>query len=348
MALLVAVPARGVVGTARAQAGDTPAARGAAGDTARAGAAPDSGGWRPLQVLAGTPAQPLLEPSGVLGDAFGRVWVSDAAQSKLRRWDARGQALDEAGTLGSEPNRFRRPGPLARLGSLGVAVLDVENQRVVSYDHHLRLLGVLVDLAAPALESRVGRVRPVALAADRGGAVYVADADRDRVLVFDFAGTFLREIGGFTARAGGFAGLSDIACTPRGTLVTVERPRARGRREAPGDSLVGRSRVQWLDAGGRVTNARWLPAWPAAAPGMAGSGETRASIAVDDSNRIAVAGERSGELLLLAPDGTVLTRLSGLAGPRALGFASDGTLLVAEAGAGRVRRFAIGPAGIRE
>lgn len=336
VALLTGVPARAVVGAARAQAADTTAARDTS--SARAGAPSDSSGWRLLQVFSGTSAQPLLEPSGVLGDAFGRVWVSDAAQSRLRRWDARGQALDEAGTLGSEPNRFRRPGPLARLGSLGVAVLDVENQRVVSYDHHLRLLGVLVDLAAPALESRVGRVRPVALAADRGGAVYVADADRDRVLVFDFAGTFLREVGGFTARAGGFAGLSDIACGPRGTLVTVERARARGRREAPADSLVGRSRVQWLDASGRVTNARWLPAWPA------GNSETRVSVAVDDSNRVAVAGERSGELLLLAPEGTVLTRLTGLAGPRALGFATDGTLLVAEAGAGRVRRFAVGPA----
>lgn len=324
----------------QAQVVDTGAARNAAGDTTSvlARAASDTSDWRPLQVYSGTPALPLIEPAGVLGDAFGHVWVSDAAQSKLRRWDARGQALDEAGTLGSEPNRFRRPGPLARLGSLGVAVLDIENQRVVSYDHHLRLLGVLVDLAAPALESRVGRVRPVALAADRGGAVFVADADRDRVLVFDFAGTFLREVGGFTARAGGFAGLSDLACGPRGTLVTVERPPGRGRKDAPGDSLVGRSRVQWLDAGGRVTNARWLPAW------RVGSGETRASIAVDDSNRVAVAGERSGELLLLAPDGRVLSRLSGLAGPRALGFASDGTLLVAEAGAGRVRRFAIGRA----
>jgi DNA-binding beta-propeller fold protein YncE len=208
----------------------------------------------------------------------------------------------------------------------------------VSYDHHLRLLGVLVDLAAAELENRTGRVRPVALAADRGGAVYVADADRDRVLVFDFAGTFLREIGGFAARAGGFSGLSDLACAPRGALVTVERPRARAKRDAPADSLLGRSRVQWLDAGGRVTDARWLPAW------SAGSAEMHVSVAVDDSNRVAVAGERSGEVFLLDVAGGVLAHLSGLAAPRALAFAPDGSLLVAEAGAGRVRRFARGPA----
>lgn len=314
-------------------------ARAQAADSTRDTTAAPLAAARETQVLRGDADDPLVEPAGVLGDAFGRVWVSDASLHKLRRWDANGAPLDETGTLGSEPGRFRRPGALARLGSLGVAVLDVENQRVVSYDHHLRLLGVLVDLASVDLERRAGRVRPVALAADRGGAVYVADADRDRVLVFDFAGTFLRELGGFAPRAGGFAGLSGIACSPRGALITVERPRApaRAARKAPADaaadSLGRRSRVQWLDAGGRVTQSLWLPAWSAK------GGEVTVSVAVDDSNRVAVAGERSGELFVIGAEGLVRGRLDGLASPRALGFAPDGSLLVAEVG--RVRRFAL-------
>jgi hypothetical protein len=121
--------------------------------------------------------------------------------------------------------------------------------------------------------------------------------------------------------------------------VTVERPRApsRARRGAgsvaAADSLRGRSRVQWLDAGGRVTRSLWLPAWTVT------GGEVQVSVAVDDSDRVAVAGERSGELFLIGAEGGVLGRLAGLASPRALGFAPDGSLLVAEAGAGRVRRF---------
>ncbi len=305
------------------------------------GAIPTAAGveWRlrETQRLVGDAEHPLVEPAGVLGDAFGRVWVSDASLHKLRRWEASGASLDETGALGSEPGRFRRPGALVRVGSLGVAVLDIENQRVSTYDHHLRLLGVLVDLARPTLEARVGRVRPLALAADRGGALYVADADRDRVLVFDFAGEFLRELGGFSARAGGFSGLQALACGPRGMLVTVERPRARARRDTPADSTVGRSRVQWLDSGGRVSGTRWTPRW------SAGSGEVSLSVAVDDSNRVAVAGERSGELWLLSAEGLLLARLVGLAAPRALAFAADGSLLVAEAGAGRVRRLVLEP-----
>lgn len=290
---------------------------------------------RELPAIGDGESDPLAEPAGVLADAFGRVWVSDASHHRLRRWTAAGAPLDETGALGSEPGRFRRPDALARLGSLGVAVLDLENRRVVTYDHHLRLLGVLVDLVAPDLEQRLGRVLPVGLASDRGGALYVADAERDRVLVFDFAGTFVRELGGFSARAGGFSGLLGVACGPRGGLVTVERPRARPRGRAADDTTAGRARLQWLDAGGQVLAARWSPAW------RAGSAEARLAIAVDDSGRVAVAGERSGELCVLSPQGRVLARLGGLAAPRALAFAPDGTLLVAEAGARRVRRLAL-------
>jgi len=207
-----------------------------------------------------------------------------------------------------------------------------------------------VELGTSELEDLIGRVRPVSLAADRGGALYVADAERDRVLVFDYAGTFQRELGGFGERSGGFSGLSGVAVGARGTLVTVERPRLVTRRERRGaaaappapasaDSAVARARVQWLDAGGRVLATAWTPAW------LAGPAEVSLAVAVDASGRVAVAGERSGELCVLSEKGELLARTSGLSAPRALAFADDGTLLVAESGAGRVRRFALEPAG---
>ena len=299
----------------------------------------DSLQLRERGAYTGDAARPLAEPSGVLCDAFGRVWVSDAALHKLRRWDANGQPLDEAGALGSEPGQFRRPGALVRMGSLGVAVLDVDNRRVSAYDHHLRLLGAAVDLADPALEERIGRVTPVSLASDRGGAFYVADAERDRILVFDYAGTFQRELGGFGGHAGGFSGLMAIATGAHGNLITAERPRGRARKPSAGDSTLARVRVQWLDAGGRVMASVWTPAW------AAGAGETAMSLAVDDAGRVALAGERSGELVVLSPTGARLARLGGLASPRALAFTADGALLVAEAGAARVRRLVLEPAG---
>jgi sugar lactone lactonase YvrE len=167
----------------------------------------------------------------------------------------------------------------------------------------------------------VGRVDPVTMAADKGGALFVADADRDRVLAFDVSGTYRRTIGGFGARPGSFRGLSGLAVTPRGGLVAAERVN---------------QRLQWLDAGGRVTGS-----WPIAAA----SGPGALPVAVDDSSRVAIADETTGRLWLFDGGGRALAALAGLDRPRSLAWAPDGTLLVAEAGRGTVRRFALERAG---
>ncbi len=276
----------------------------------------------PVQTIAPADSAPvgLVEPNGVVADAFGRVYVTDAAQHRLVRFDARGAWLGEAGALGSDVGGLRRPAGVTAMGSLGVAVLDRENRRIVLYDLFGRLTGVLADLAA--LEDELGRVDPVALAADRGGALHVAEAERDRVLVLDFAGAYVRTLGGYGTAGGSFRGLAALACSPRGGLVTVERTGAR---------------VQWLDAGGSPVAAWPLPASPRRG-GLA--------VAVDDSARVVVADESAGALWLYDRDGRMLGALAGLAAPRSVAFAPDGSLLVAEAAAGRIRRFRLEPAGV--
>ncbi len=261
----------------------------------------------------------LVEPSGVAVDAFGRVYVSDAGLHRLQRFDAHGEWLGGSGSLGSDPGFLHRPGAVALLGTLSVAVLDRENRRVVTYDLFGQRLGTLIDLADPALEDAVGRVDPVALAADRGGALVVVDQERDRLLVFDSSGRFLRTVGGFGARPGSFRGLSGVAVGRRGELVTAERVNAR---------------VQRLDAGGRVIAWWSLGVKP---------GRAALAVAVDDSGRVAVADEASGRVWLFGDSGRTLAALEGLAGPRALAFAPDGTLLVAEAAGSRVQRLALEP-----
>lgn len=259
----------------------------------------------------------VLEPGGIAVDAFDRTFVCDAALHRLQRFDADGTWLWEAGTLGSDPGQLRRPSAVTPLGTLSVAVLDVGNRRISTWDLFGRHTGTLVDLAALEAGDPVGRVDPVAMAADRGGAVYVADGERDRVLAFDFSGRLVASLGEHGARPGAFRGLRGVAAGPRGEIVTAERAGAR---------------VQRLDAGGRP-----IAAWPL--PVRPGGGAL--AVACDDSGRVAVADEDAGRLWLFAPDGTLRAALDGLGGPRAVTFGRDGSLRVAEARAARVRRFVI-------
>jgi DNA-binding beta-propeller fold protein YncE len=292
-----------------------------------------------VTFVAPETAAPIGEAAGVVSDALGHVWATDAAAHRLVRWDGDGRWLGESGALGSEANQFRRPTSLARLGSLGVAVLDAENRRVAVFDHLGRRADLAIALDDADLERLTGRVTPIAIAADRGGALYVADSDRDRILAFDFAGHYRRTIGGYGVAPGAFHGLVAFAVAPRGELVTLERavPAARRGKGARADSAGAglAARVQWLDPGGTP-----LVTWTL--PEAAGS---VTAIAVDDSGRVAVAleGAAGAEVRLHTRAGALLARLRDLRSPRALAFTPDGALLVAEADAGQVRRFRLAP-----
>lgn len=297
-----------------------------AADTARAASAAAADSAAPLRLVAvatlaareGTAAR-VEQPAGLALDSFRRVLVSDQAFHRLQQLEPDGAPRWQAGTLGSGTGELRRPAAVVPLGTLEVAVLDVENRRVLAYDLFGRLIGTRVDLAALERDDPRLRVDPVALAADRGGALVLADAERDRLVTFDFAGRLTGTIGGIGARPGSFRGLRGVAVTPRGELVTAER---------------GNARVQRLTAFGRA-----LESWPLAV----GAGRARLAVAADDSGRVVVADEAAGRLWLFGPGGRMLAALDGLEGPAAVVL--DGWhVLVAEARGGRVRRFRLEPA----
>jgi sugar lactone lactonase YvrE len=269
--------------------------------------------------VAGGPDAPVQigEPSGLAVDAFGTIYVSDAALHRVQRFDAKGAWLGESGSLGSDPGQLRRPGGVVLLGTLSVAVLDLENRRVETYDLFGQRIGTLIDLLSTDLEGQVGRVDPVAIAADRGGALFIADAEGERVLAFEFSGQYLRALGGIGTKPGSFRGLAGLAAAPRGDLVTAERVNARAQR---------------LDPSGRV-----VAAWPLDVRPGGGA----LPVAVDDSARVAIADETRGTLWVFDARGKLLATRSGFDGPRSLAFAAGGTLLLGESRSGRVIRLAL-------
>jgi len=271
----------------------------------------------PPVAVGGDARGQVLEPAGVAVDAFGRVYVADAALHRLQRFDRQGRWLGENGVLGSETGEMRRPGSVALLGVMGVGVLDRENRRVEAFDLFGRRIGTTLDLADPAMEEVLGRVDPAQLATDRGGALYVADPARERVLAFDVSGRFLRVIGGYGTRPGQLRGLRGVAIAPRGELIVTERLNAR---------------LQRLDAGGRVVASWPLPIRP-------GGGGESLPAAADATGRIAVADEASGALWVFDPQGRMLAHVSGSGHPKALAFAPDSTLVMATAGPPEVRRY---------
>ena len=215
----------------------------------------------------------VVEPAGIACDPFGRVWVSDAQLHKVQRFERDGRWLGEMGLLGSGEGELRRPGSIAALGAADMGVLDQENRRVLDYDLFGRLEGTRIDLQDPALENLVGRVDPTALATDRGGAVYVVDPARERVLVFDAGGASSAHSAS-SAQARAVPRAPGARVGAHGELVVTERLNAR---------------VQRLDAGGRSAGGWSLPVEPRASGAL--------PVAVDAQGRIAVADEEERQAL---------------------------------------------------
>src|SRR6185295_11493553 len=173
-------------------------------------------------------------------------------------------------------------GAVVRLGALSVGVLDRENRRVVAFDLFGRRIGTVLDLADPTLEAQIGRVDAGILAADRGGALYLTDPARERILCFDASGRYLRAVGGYGSRPGQLRGVRGLALTDRGELVVAERLNAR---------------IQILDNSGRPVRS-----WPL----LVGRAAAELPLATDDEGRVAVADEATGRLWLFDAGGRVV------------------------------------------
>jgi sugar lactone lactonase YvrE len=268
--------------------------------------------------LSADPSRPV-EPAGLAFDSFGRVYVADAALRRLVRFAADGSALGETGALGDDAGGLRRPGAVVTAGVLQVAVLDEENRRVIAYDLQGHVQGIAVDLDAVLDVPGESRARPIGLASDRSGAFYVADADGDRVLVFDAAGRRVRDLGRPGAGGAALSGVAGLAVARRGDVFVSERVRGR---------------IVHLDPTGALRAAWPLPDSTAA---------MRLPLAVDDSLRVACADPEHARVWVFDAAGRPLAVLDGVEDVSALAFARDGALWAAERTARRLARFTLAP-----
>ncbi len=124
-----------------------------------------SGQRRALQL----PGGPLPKIAALAWDpGTEQLWGVDSMGHRIVRWDASGN-VESFGTLGSEPGMFHHPIDVARSPDGWVFVLDALNRRVQVTDSEGRFQSVFPREGAPPLE------RPVALAVDAAGAVWVID-----------------------------------------------------------------------------------------------------------------------------------------------------------------------------
>jgi DNA-binding beta-propeller fold protein YncE len=147
----------------------------------------------------------LERPTGV-ALAAGRVVVADPPRHQLVVFSTDGALIARWGSEGEGDDQLHFPTAVATAGE-GVLAVDALNFRVVrvSPDGH----------GAPALGARGDEggalARPKCVAVDPSGRVYVSDAQRDLVLVYDARGAFEYAAGASGAEPGAFQHPAGVA-----------------------------------------------------------------------------------------------------------------------------------------
>ncbi len=134
----------------------------------------------------------LVEPAGVAVDQDDNIYVADAGNHRIQKFDAQGRFLAAWGGPGRETGRFDRPTGLAiDRARKWIYVTDTDNGRVQKLDLEGRFL-----LAWGEPGTRTEQLyRPKGIAVDPRGDLYVVDTNNHRVKKYTSEGMPLGSFG---------------------------------------------------------------------------------------------------------------------------------------------------------
>lgn len=132
----------------------------------------------------------FFEPRGIAVDAAGHVYVADAGNHRIQKFDADGRFVSQWGGPGKSRGRFNRPMGVA-VDALGnVYVADSGNHRIQKFNAG----GSFITLWGERGSADGQFDGPAGLAVDAYRNVYVADPGNERLQIFESDGTFISKV----------------------------------------------------------------------------------------------------------------------------------------------------------
>lgn len=151
------------------------------------------------QIAGGIVGRTLMSPAGVAVDRQGVLYLVDAGNHRLIRFNPDLMPLRDAGGHGSQPGLLDRPGFAAIDSDLNILVSDAGNRRLCRYNSRLEFVE---EISLQDEEDPLKFGLPSGLAITSFGEIWVADEQNNRLAVFDNIGRFDRFVGGFAYGGG--------------------------------------------------------------------------------------------------------------------------------------------------
>src|SRR5665213_1481435 len=119
----------------------------------------------------------FISPVGIALDSSSNVYVLDANNNCVEKFDHLGNYLTQWGSQGSGNGQFVYPGGISIDSSNNVYVSDGNNSRIEKFDHN----GNYLTQWGSAGSGNGQFISPVGIAIDSSNNVYVVDANNNRV-----------------------------------------------------------------------------------------------------------------------------------------------------------------------
>ena len=156
-------------------------------------------------------------PWGVAVDASGDVYISDAGNHRIQKFNSSGSYLAQWGDSGSANGQFDFPKHVAVDSSGDVYVVDCGNYRVQKFAGN----GAYLTQWGTYGTGNGQFSGPWGVAADRTGNVYVTDSNGRRVEKFSSTGAFLAQWAVPTLLTGAFESPHGVAVDDSGNVYVV-------------------------------------------------------------------------------------------------------------------------------
>jgi sugar lactone lactonase YvrE len=243
----------------------------------------------------------LFYPWKMTKDALGNIYVADAGNNRIQKFDSGGNYISQFGTAGSGDGEFFNPKGIAIDSDGYIYVADTDNNRIQKFDSSF----VYVSQFGTFGSADGQMIQPVSIAIDSGNNLYVAEDGNPRIQKFDSAGNFVFKFGSYGSGDGEFGYVNDVYIKDSNLYVAEDL----------------NDRVQKFDLNGSYISQF----------GTSGSGDgefaTPNSIAIDTNGDIIVSDTNNQRVQIFNSSGVYQTKF-GSSGSDILQFANPTGLLV--------------------
>jgi streptogramin lyase len=161
----------------------------------------------------------LSHPQGIAIDSAGNIWVTDSGNSRIEKFNSKGEYLSKFGTQGSGDGQLEWPTAIAIDSSGNIWVTDSGNSRIEKFNSK----GEYLSKKFGTQGSGDGQLEwPTAIAIDSAGNILIADEGNNRIEKFNSKGEYLAKFGTWGEGDGQLAGPTDIAIDTSGNLLVAD------------------------------------------------------------------------------------------------------------------------------